>query len=85
MSEPVFAPEVEVSSDMVAVFSTDGRVFYDLRALVAQYAPHVIQRHEAAQIIGNEADKAYVQSEVNLLNSILSSVEDLLIEYAFNK
>lgn len=68
---------VDIPHERVAVFSNDGRVFYDLGDLIEQFEAVVIQHETIAPIFGRE-DEA--KGERTLIDAIKKSYEILSLE-----
>lgn len=71
---------IDVPEDEHAVFSNDGRVFYDLAHLISEYEPRIARREIGARVTGETADLAYVHAERAMLEAIRQSMEILTIE-----
>lgn len=71
---------VDVPEGVDAVFTKDGRVFYNMAALVEQFEPRVKDRAFAASITRDPADLAYSEAETALLDAITASRTALLLE-----
>lgn len=69
---------IEFSS--TSIVTEDGRVFYDLDVLIAQYEPRIEAREFGAMITKNPVDEAYVQGERAMLEAIRESAESLRLD-----
>ena len=70
----------DIPSDTDAIVTDDGRVFYNLDALVEQFEPRIAAREFAANLTKGERDLGYVSGERNLLEAIRQSKEVIFLD-----
>lgn len=73
-----------VPADQFAVFSDDGRVFFDLDALIAQWEPIVAGREFAANITKDPLDATMANSQRMMLDMLRQSRDSLALDFTFD-
>jgi hypothetical protein len=73
---------IPVDARQHVVFSDDGRVFYDLDALIADYEPRVIDREKAAVILEDNEIGYLAAGQRQIIDAIRESREILALDAA---
>lgn len=84
--DPSLIQTVEVTNpDLAALFTEDGRVFYNLDSLVAQFSLLLMPRILDARATGDEVEMGRCQGAAFVIESIKASALDLRERYDLEK
>lgn len=76
---------LNIPANVAAVFSEDGRVFYDLSVLISDYTPVVERQAFGANILKTDINDGIVTGMNMMLNAIRQSRDVLLLDAAYEE